>query len=129
MPSRLRKSLLELAEETLSGHVRDLLAGRLPDRPVRRDDHNPLAPPVLRRQALDDVVRVGCVADLERAVSLVRTLSVEDDDAARALEGDEARQPIDERAAVGKRPRVQDVGPVEEVEHCLRMPVERLKTA
>ena len=91
MGLRLRKRPLELDEEALRGDVRDLLAGCLPDRPVGRDDHDPLAPPVLRREALDDVVCVSRIADLERAVSLVSTLSVENDDAARAFERDKAR--------------------------------------
>ena len=122
MALRLRERLLELAEETLRGDVRNLLAGCLPDRPVGRDDHDPLAPPVLRRKALDDVVCVSGIADLERAVSLLRPLSVENNDAARALKRNEARETVDERASVPKRPRVQDVRPVEEVEHRLRMP-------
>lgn len=122
MALRLRQRLLELAEETLRGDVRNLLAGRLPDRPVGRDDHDPLAPAVLRREALDDVVCMSGIADLERAVSLLCPLSVENNDAARTLKRDEARETVDERASVTKRPGVQDVRPVEEVEHRLRMP-------
>ena len=91
MRLRLRARLLELAEEALGRYVRDLLACGLPDGAVGRDDHHPLPLPVLRSQALEDVVRVSGVADLERAVGFVRTVSVEDDDAARPLERDEAR--------------------------------------
>ena len=122
MGLRLRECLIELGEEALCGHLRDLLARRLPDGPVGRDDHHPLALPVLRRQALEDVVRVNGVADLERAVGFVGPLSVKDDYPTDALKRDEAREPIDERTAVTKRFRVQDVGAVEEVEHRLRMP-------
>ena len=122
MALRLRERLLELAEETLRGDVRDLLAGCLPDRPVGRDDHDPLALPVLRRQPLEDIVCMSRVADFEGAVGFLGTLSIEDDNPADSLQRDEAREPIDERGAVTKRSRVQDVGAVEEVEHRLRMP-------
>ena len=122
MVLRFRQRLLELAEETLRRDMGDLLAGCLPHGPVGGDDHDPLALAVLCGQAFEHIVRVSRVADLERAVSLLRPLPVENNDAARTLKRDEARETVDERASVTKRPRVQDVRPVEEVEHRLRMP-------
>ena len=80
---------------------------------------------VLGGQPLEQRVGRRGEADLERAVGRVLAHPVEDDDAAGAADGDEARQRVDELAPVGEVARVQDVVAVEEVEHCLRMPAPR----
>ena len=74
---------------------------------------------VLGSQPLEQGVGVLGVADLERAECRVLPHAVEDEHAARAVSGDEARQPVDELARVLERPRVQQVVAVEEVERRL----------
>src|SRR5439155_13726219 len=83
---------------------------------VRGDDADPLAIPVLDGRPLDQPVGVGLEANLERAVRGLVAGAVEDDDAARAAERDEAREPVDELAPLAEAPRVQQVVAVEEVE-------------
>jgi predicted nucleotidyltransferase len=72
---------------------------------------------MLGRKAFDEVVGVLGEAHLERPDGGIVAPPVEDDDGTRAAEGHVARQPVDEVAAVAKRPRVEDVVAVEEVEH------------
>ena len=97
------------------------LAHLLPDRPtnvaVGGDEKDGVLVAVLRCQALDQVVGRGREAHLERPTPLVGSDAVEDDDAARALEGDEARKAVDELGAIAELARMQDVVPVEEIEH------------
>ena len=78
---------------------------------------------MLRREALEDVVGVRRVADLERPECARVSVTVEDDDAPRSLQRDEAGERVDELTLVRERSRVQDVVAVEEVQHRpLRMP-------
>ena len=55
---------------------------------------------MLGGEPLEQRVGVRRVADLERAERRVLAAAVEDDDAARAALGDEAREPVDELARV-----------------------------
>lgn len=81
------------------------------------------------RESLDEVVRVLGEAHLERARLRVRAGSVEDDDPARALQGDVAGEAVHELLAIAEAARVEDVVPVEEEEHRLRMPVVEAERA
>src|SRR4051812_16960353 len=112
----------ELAQEGLRRDPPRLLARGPTDGSVRRDDPHLLLPAVLRREALDEGVRVRVEPDLEGAIRGLVADSVEDDDAPSPAERDEARQAIDELVPITVRARVQDVVAVEEVEHSpLRM--------
>lgn len=77
---------------------------------------------MLGGEPLDHVVGVGSKADLQGADGRVLPDAVEDHDPARPAQGDVARQAIGELAPVTKASGVEDVVPVEEVEHRLRMP-------
>jgi hypothetical protein len=78
---------------------------------------------VLSGETLDDVVGMLGEPHFQRADLRVRTGSVEDDHAASALQGDIAGETVHEFLAVSEAPRVEEVVPVEEEEHGLRMPV------
>jgi hypothetical protein len=119
----------ELPDELFRAHLAGLLPGRAAEGPVGRNHPHFLAVAVLGRQTLHEGVGRGRKPHLERAVDRVLAEAVEDDDAARAVQRDVARQGVHELASVGERPRVQDVVAVEEVEHTLRMPGVQEETA
>ena len=81
------------------------------------------------RESLDEVVRVLGEAHLERAHLRVRAGSVEDHHPARALQGDVAGKAVHELLAIAEAARVEDVVPVEEQEHRLRMPIVEAERA
>jgi hypothetical protein len=112
----------EVAEERVRRDSPSFLPGGGADGAVGGDDGHRLAPAVLGGEALEEIVRVGGEAHGQGPDAHVLAHAVEHDHAARALEGDVIRQPVGQLAAVTKVPRVQDVVPVEEEEHRLRMP-------
>ncbi len=89
---------------------------RGPHRRVARDDAHALAASVLARQALEQGVGVLDEADLECAVRLVLTDTVEDEHAPRTLGRDPAREHVAKLARIGEPAGVQQVVPVEEVQ-------------
>ena len=74
---------------------------------------------VLGGEPLEQRVGVRREAHLERAALGVVADAVEDDDAARALHRDEARERVDELARRPRTARVEQVVAVEEVERRL----------
>ena len=68
---------------------------------------------MLRGEALEQRVRVLREANLERPVRLVGADAVEHEDAARAFDGDEAREFVAQRAWVLIVPGVEQVVTVE----------------
>ena len=75
---------------------------------------------MLGGQALEDGVCVWREANLQRAVLLVRSHAVENDDASRSTDGDEARERVDQLVPLLEPGRVEDVVAVEQVERRLR---------
>ena len=71
---------------------------------------------VLGREPFEEVVRVGGIADGERADLALLPAAVEDDDAARPPSGDEARERVDELGVRPRTTRVEEVVAVEEVQ-------------
>ena len=71
--------------------------------PVGRDEST-LRAAVLRREPLEQLVRRLREANLERADRSVLADAVEDDDAARAAQRDEAGEPVDELLAARRTP-------------------------
>ena len=69
-----------------------------------------------RGEPLEERVCVRGEPDRERAARDLVADAVEDDDAARAAQRDEAREHVDERTCVVEGTRVQEVVAVEEVE-------------
>jgi hypothetical protein len=112
-----RPFLLELADERSRRYPPRLLARRRPDRAIRGDDRHGLARAVICREALDESVRVLGKVNFERPNVRVRASSIEDDHAAGPLQGDVARQAVDELVPVTEVAGVQDVVAVEEKEH------------
>ena len=72
---------------------------------------------VLRGEAFEQRVGVRGEPDLERPVRLVGTGAVEDEDAARALQRNEAGERVPQLAGVLVLARVEEVVAVEEVEN------------
>ena len=95
----------EVAEERLRGELRDLAPGGPEHGEVRGDEHHPLAAAVLGREPLEQRVGVGRVAHRERPALGVLADAVEDDDPARALRRDEARERVDELARLASTGR------------------------
>jgi hypothetical protein len=71
---------------------------------------------MLRRETLEHGVRVCREPDLERTVALLLPHAVEDHDAARATERDEAGERIDQLPPVLEARRAQEVVAVEQVQ-------------
>ena len=94
----------------------DLPAGGLDHRAVRGDEQHPLALAVLGGEPLEQRVGMGDEANRERTELGVVAHAVEDDDAARALRRDEARERVRELARIVVRTGVQQVEAVEQVE-------------
>lgn len=78
---------------------------------------------MLGGQTLEQLVGVRGEADGERPDVEILPNAVEDDDAAGTSEGDEARQPVDERGRVLEVAGAENVEPVEEVEGWVRQRV------
>jgi hypothetical protein len=110
----------EVAKEGLRRQLADLDPGRSPHGEVRGDETYLLAVPALGGQALEQRVRVRCIANLERAAVEVVAVPVEDDDATGALLGDEARQSVDELPNVAVIAGMQQVVAVEQVQRRVR---------
>ena len=72
---------------------------------------------MLRREALDQGVRLLGEADGQVAVRRVLADAVEHDHAASATHSDEAREAVDQLLTLSERARVEDVVAVEEIEH------------
>lgn len=101
----------------------DFLARGPADGTIGGDDPDLLVVAMLGGETFEDVVGVRGITNLERAKGARVTATVEDDDSARALQRDEAGERVDELPLIRERSRVQDVVPVEEVQHRpLRMP-------
>ena len=106
---------LQVAHESRRAQLHDFLAGGATHGEVGGDEADPFLAPKFSGKPLEQRVRVPGVPDLERPVRPFLPDAVEDDHAAGAPEGNEARKPIDELAWIGERPGVQDVVAVEEV--------------
>jgi predicted nucleotidyltransferase len=72
---------------------------------------------VLGGKTLDDIVGVGRELNLQGPDRPLLPLPVEDDDAARTAQSHVAGEAVDELTAVTEGARVEDVVPVEEIEH------------
>src|SRR5688572_27696358 len=118
-----RPLLLELADERSRRDPPRLRARGRSYRAIRGDDRHGLRGAVLGREPFDQVVGMLGEADLERADLRVRAGSIEDDHAPGALQGDVAGEAVDQLLPVAKSSSVEEVVPVEEEEHGLRMPV------
>jgi hypothetical protein len=120
---RDRLLLPELAKKDVGRDATGLGPGGGANCSVGRNHRDGLGRAVFGRESLDEVVRVLGEAHLERANVRVRAGSVEDDDAASALQGHIAGEAVHELLAIAEAARMEDVVPVEEEEHRLRMPV------
>src|SRR5581483_12284001 len=119
----------ELGEEGPRACLAHLLARGPAHGRVRGDHEHRLAVAVLGGEALEDVVGVRREAHLQRPHPSLDAGAVEDDDAARAPQGDEARQVVDQLVAFRVAARVEEVGAVEEVERRLRHQRSRWRRA
>src|SRR4051794_5773881 len=101
LPDRARRD--EVVEERLRGEVRDLTSRRLENGGIRGDEQHPLELAVLGGEALEERVGVRREANGERTFLGGLSDAVEDDDATGARRRDEARERVDQLAAVGVR--------------------------
>ena len=72
---------------------------------------------MLGGKTLDDIVGVGRELNRQGPNRPLLPSPVEDDDAARTAQSDVAGEAVDELTAVKEAARVEDVVPVEEIEH------------
>src|SRR6266516_3881512 len=107
---------LHVAEEGLGGQRLHLATGGRANGRVRGDDADSLARSVLCCKPLDQRIRVLRKTHLERTAHLVLADPVEDEHAAGAAQGDEARKRVPQLARVGKPARMEQVVSVEEVQ-------------
>jgi hypothetical protein len=105
--------LVESREEVLRAPLLHLLPRGAANGRIGGDEADGLARSVLRRQPLEERVGMLRVTDLEWPVHLLLPVAVEDDYAPGAVQRDEARQAIDEFAAILEGPGVQKVVPIE----------------
>src|SRR5689334_15563887 len=110
------RRLAELAGERRRGDLRHLDAGGVLQRRVARDEDDVLPASMLRRQPLEHRVGVRRVAHLERTAADEIAQAVEDDDPARAANGDVARERVAQLTRVREPAGVQKVVAVEEIE-------------
>src|SRR5215211_7270599 len=110
----------QLLDQQPRAQRRHLLTGSAPDRRVGGDEADALGVAVLGGEALEQVVGMGRVANLERAIVGALAGAVEDEHTSGAAKRDEARQRVAKLLDVGERTGVQDVETVEEVERRLR---------
>jgi len=108
--------LLEVAEEGLGRKLLHLVPRRAANRCIGRNENDVTAVSMLGRQAFENRVRVLGEANLERTVRLIGSVPVEDEHTARALQRNEAREPIAKLPRVRVVARVQQVVTVEEVQ-------------
>ena len=107
---------LEVSDEGRRGQLHHLLARGAAHGEVGGDEADAFAAAKLSGELLEHGVRMGRVADLERTVRPLLADTVEDHHSAGALEGHEARKPVDELTRIRERARVEDVVTVEEIE-------------
>ena len=107
---------LEVAEEGGRRLLLHLPAGCPTHGDVGGDEADDFRVTVLGREALEHRVCVLRVADFERPVGLVGAGAVEDEEATRALQRDEAGELVAQLAQILVAPGVEEVVPVEEVE-------------
>jgi hypothetical protein len=119
LPLRVLRPL-EIAEERPRADLHHLLPGRTANRRVRGDEADAIGRPVLRREPLEQCVRVRRVADVERPVVLVGARPVKDEDATGALDRDEAGERVAQLAQIREPARVQQVVAVEQVQGRVR---------
>jgi predicted nucleotidyltransferase len=99
------------------------LTGGTADRLIRGDDSDLLTGAMLGGEAFEDVVGVRRIPDLKGTEGAGIAPAIEHHHSVCALQGHEAGQGVDELPLIRERSRVQDVVPVEEVQHrTLRMP-------
>ena len=109
--------LAELREEACRAALAHLLPARTADRGIGRHEQHGLASRGARRRVARARVSAWAAKRTASAPDLaIRARAVEDDDAARAAHGHEARELVDERVPVGIAARVEEVRPVEQVE-------------
>jgi hypothetical protein len=113
----LPRAFVEVAQEGLRRDSSSLLPRRAANCLVRGDDPDLFLLPVLGGKALDEGVGLLCEADDQIAVGDVLSYAVEDDHAAGAAHGHEAREPVDQLFPLAEGAGVEDVVAVEEVEH------------
>src|SRR5215211_4706311 len=108
-PARPVLAMLDRRErrrELAGADLRDLLARRPPHGGVRGHEADALTVAMLGGKALEQRVRVRREPHLERPVLLFGADTVEDDHAARAAYGNEAREQVDELPSVLEPGRV-----------------------
>jgi hypothetical protein len=113
----LPRVFVEVAQERLRRDSSSLLPRRAANCLVRGDDPDLFLLPVLGGETLDEGVGLLCETDDQIAVGGVLPHSVEDDHAAGAANGHEAREPVDQLFPLAEGAGVEDVVAVEEVEH------------
>jgi hypothetical protein len=106
--------------ELARADLRNRLTGSPSDGRVRGDEAHPLAVPGLRSQPLQQSVGMRSKAHLERAVALVGSRAVEDDDTAGPADRNEARQGVDQLLPLVEAGGAEDVVAVEQVEGRIR---------
>src|SRR5580765_1311552 len=107
---------LEIYEEGGRRLLLHLPAGRSAHGDIRGDEADDFCGTVFGGEALEHRVRVLRVADFERPVGLVGSGAIEDEEATRALQRDEARELVAQLAQVVVVPGVEEVVSIEEVE-------------
>ena len=110
-------ALIEIPQEVLRRDPAGFLSRGSADLTIGGDHPHLLLPAVLGGEALDERVRLLGEADGQVAVGRVLADAVEDDHAACTADCDEARQAVDQLIALPERACVEDVVPVEEIEH------------
>ena len=106
----------ELREERTRRELAHLLPGCPAHGVIGRDDAHELGAAVLGRETLEEIVGVRSEPHGERPDRALLPHAVEDDDAASAPTGDEARERVHQLVAIRERPRVEQVVAVEQVE-------------